>query len=66
MSIYYCHECDEQKDADYDFCAPDPRNDTDLICEDCIEKLSCYMPDIFGILGFELGEKQGGRNERAC
>ena len=35
MSIYRCNECDEMKDKDYNVCVADPRNDLELLCEDC-------------------------------
>jgi len=65
MSIYYCFECDEQKDNDHEFCHEHPLTG-ELVCEECIVKLSYAMPDLFDTIAYELGEKQGGRNERVC
>ena len=43
MSIYYCEECDQQKDSDYELSEIHPHKKTE-ICERCYEKLDKGEP----------------------
>ena len=36
MSIFYCHECDQTRDSDFDLCE---EIDGELVCEACAELL---------------------------
>lgn len=39
MALYRCAECDTFKDGDYHVCTEDPRDNTQLLCEDCAAEI---------------------------
>lgn len=45
MSMFYCNQCDELKDAD-DGCDEDPSDDRELICVECMEQNEIDLEDM--------------------
>ena len=45
MSVYRCNYCDQYKDADFDDCIEDPRDECECICDSCAERLE-YQAEI--------------------
>ena len=46
MAIYYCNHCGNLKDEDYNVCSEDPREASELVCEDCIVEIEEEMMEV--------------------
>jgi hypothetical protein len=50
MGMYYCHQCDNHKDNDYEPCEAHSYSVGEMVCPDCAVELEeemreCYLED---------------------
>lgn len=50
MSMYYCFNCANHKDDDWDFCHEHPYKPSETVCPDCADELKeemreCWLED---------------------